>query len=181
MNAEKFISTGLRWHVSFKHLLPLMIGNEQQQTFLSVCVCACVCVCVLDRAQRQEREVMLKLKSVVDKQRDELRAKVQEIATLSNEVEAVSTHTVNTRMYECTDPDKPIFALYHLGWKEYFVVFPFLPFHWLIVLWYFVNRGIEHSFVSQKDIYIKFGVKCYMLLVIQNIFSLVNQPYTIAE
>ncbi|CAL8351153.1 unnamed protein product [Lota lota] len=42
-----------------------------------------------DRAQRQEREVMLKLKSVVDKQRDELRAKVQEIATISNEVEAL--------------------------------------------------------------------------------------------
>ncbi|XP_007563144.1 RILP-like protein 1 [Poecilia latipinna] len=42
-----------------------------------------------DRAQRQEREVMLKLKGVVDKQRDELRAKVQEIATVSKEVEAL--------------------------------------------------------------------------------------------
>ncbi|XP_072248634.1 RILP-like protein 1 [Leuresthes tenuis] len=42
-----------------------------------------------DRAQRQEREVMLKLKQVVDKQRDELRAKVQEIATVSKEVEAL--------------------------------------------------------------------------------------------
>uniref|UniRef100_A0A3B5M0L8 RILP-like protein 2 n=1 Tax=Xiphophorus couchianus TaxID=32473 RepID=A0A3B5M0L8_9TELE len=37
----------------------------------------------------QEREVMLKLKGVVDKQRDELRAKVQEIATVSKEVEAL--------------------------------------------------------------------------------------------
>ncbi|KAM9358914.1 RILP-like protein 1 [Symphorus nematophorus] len=42
-----------------------------------------------DRVQRQEREVMLKLKEVVDKQRDELRAKVQEIATISKEVEAL--------------------------------------------------------------------------------------------
>ncbi|XP_022066453.1 RILP-like protein 1 [Acanthochromis polyacanthus] len=42
-----------------------------------------------DRVQRQEREVMLKLKEVVDKQRDELRAKVQEIATITKEVEAL--------------------------------------------------------------------------------------------
>ncbi|XP_054598692.1 RILP-like protein 1 [Nothobranchius furzeri] len=46
--------------------------------------------CVLeDRVQRQEREVMLKLKQVVDKQRDELRAKAQEITTISKEVEAL--------------------------------------------------------------------------------------------
>lgn len=52
-----------------------------------------VSVCVVDRVQRQEREVMLKLKQVVDKQRDELRAKVQEITTISKEVEAVrKTH-----------------------------------------------------------------------------------------
>ncbi|KAM9318471.1 RILP-like protein 1 [Pholidichthys leucotaenia] len=42
-----------------------------------------------DHVQRQEREVMLKLKEVVDKQRDELRAKVQEITTISKEVEAL--------------------------------------------------------------------------------------------
>lgn len=42
-----------------------------------------------DRVQRQEREVMLKLKDVVDKQRDELRAKVQQISTISKEVEAL--------------------------------------------------------------------------------------------
>ncbi|XP_019943523.2 RILP-like protein 1 isoform X1 [Paralichthys olivaceus] len=42
-----------------------------------------------DRVQRQEREVMLKLKQVVDKQRDELRAKAQEITTISKEVEAL--------------------------------------------------------------------------------------------
>ncbi|XP_026153287.1 RILP-like protein 1 [Mastacembelus armatus] len=42
-----------------------------------------------DRVQRQEREVMLKLKQVVDKQRDDLRAKVQEISTISKEVEAL--------------------------------------------------------------------------------------------
>lgn len=42
-----------------------------------------------DRTQRQEREVMLKLKAVVDKQRDELRAKVQENSTISREVEAL--------------------------------------------------------------------------------------------
>ncbi|CAL1570378.1 unnamed protein product [Knipowitschia caucasica] len=42
-----------------------------------------------DRVQRQEREVMLKLKCVVDKQRDELRAKVQEIASISKEGEAL--------------------------------------------------------------------------------------------
>ncbi|KAI3354315.1 hypothetical protein L3Q82_018846 [Scortum barcoo] len=42
-----------------------------------------------DRVQRQEREVMLKLKGVVDKQRDELRAKAQEITTISKEVEAL--------------------------------------------------------------------------------------------
>ncbi|XP_017346023.1 rab-interacting lysosomal protein isoform X1 [Ictalurus punctatus] len=42
-----------------------------------------------DRTQRQEREVMLKLKEVVDKQRDELRAKVQEISKMSKEVEAL--------------------------------------------------------------------------------------------
>lgn len=49
-----------------------------------------MCVCVrADRAQRQEREVMLKLKEVVDRQRDELRAKVQQIGSISKEVEAV--------------------------------------------------------------------------------------------
>ncbi|XP_075956698.1 RILP-like protein 1 [Anarhichas minor] len=42
-----------------------------------------------DRTQRQEREVMLKLKEVVDKQRDELRAKAQEITTISKETEAL--------------------------------------------------------------------------------------------
>lgn len=42
-----------------------------------------------DRVQRQEREVMLKMKEVVDKQRDELRAKVQEITTISKESEAL--------------------------------------------------------------------------------------------
>ncbi|XP_077466777.1 RILP-like protein 1 isoform X1 [Stigmatopora argus] len=42
-----------------------------------------------DRVQRQEREVMLKLKQVVDKQRDELRAKVQEITSISREGEAL--------------------------------------------------------------------------------------------
>lgn len=35
---------------------------------------------------------MLKLKEVVDRQRDELRAKVQEISTISKEVEAVRRH-----------------------------------------------------------------------------------------
>lgn len=45
-----------------------------------------------DRVQRQEREVMLKLKEVVDRQRDELRAKAQEITTISKEVEAVRRH-----------------------------------------------------------------------------------------
>lgn len=52
--------------------------------------CVCVCVCA-DRVQRQEREVMLKLKEVVDRQRDELRAKVQQLTTVSKEVEAVRT------------------------------------------------------------------------------------------
>uniref|UniRef100_H3CCS3 Rab interacting lysosomal protein n=1 Tax=Tetraodon nigroviridis TaxID=99883 RepID=H3CCS3_TETNG len=42
-----------------------------------------------DRVQRQEREVMLKLKEVVDRQRDELRAKVQQLTTVSKEVEAL--------------------------------------------------------------------------------------------
>lgn len=42
-----------------------------------------------DQTQRQEREVMLKLKEVVDKQRDELRAKVQETSRMSKEVEAL--------------------------------------------------------------------------------------------
>ncbi|XP_061682662.1 RILP-like protein 1 isoform X2 [Syngnathoides biaculeatus] len=42
-----------------------------------------------DGVQRQEREVMLKLKQVVDKQRDELRAKGQEIGTISKEAEAL--------------------------------------------------------------------------------------------
>lgn len=51
----------------------------------------------LDRTQRQEREVMLKLKEVVDKQRDELRAKVQEISSMSKEVEAVCV------WYNCAD------------------------------------------------------------------------------
>lgn len=42
-----------------------------------------------DRTQRQEREVMLKLKEVVDKQRDDIRAKVQEISNMSKEIEAL--------------------------------------------------------------------------------------------
>lgn len=50
----------------------------------------CPLVMCVDRIQRQEREVMLKLKQVVDKQRDELRSKVQQITTISKEVEAVS-------------------------------------------------------------------------------------------
>lgn len=53
---------------------------------------SCLCLCFfffVDRVQRQEREVMLKLKEVVDKQRDEIRAKAQEISSVSKEVEAV--------------------------------------------------------------------------------------------
>lgn len=42
-----------------------------------------------DRVQRQEREVMIRLKEVVDKQRDDLRAKSQEITTITKEVEAL--------------------------------------------------------------------------------------------
>ncbi|XP_023700868.1 RILP-like protein 1 [Paramormyrops kingsleyae] len=42
-----------------------------------------------DHTQRQEREVMLKLKVVVDKQRDEIRAKAQETDRLSREAEAL--------------------------------------------------------------------------------------------
>ena len=59
--------------------------------------------CVLDRVQRQEREVMLKLKEVVDKQRDELRAKQQEITSVSKEVEAVriDTHTQTCFLIMC--------------------------------------------------------------------------------
>lgn len=55
-----------------------------------------LCFVTSDRTQRQEREVMLKLKEVVDKQRDELRAKVLEISKTSKEVEAVrqQTHTL---------------------------------------------------------------------------------------
>lgn len=54
-----------------------------------------MCVCVLDRVQRQEREVMIRLKEVVDKQRDDLRAKSQEITTITKEVEAVRRHTIS--------------------------------------------------------------------------------------
>ncbi|CDQ76700.1 unnamed protein product [Oncorhynchus mykiss] len=50
-----------------------------------------------DRVQRQEREVMLKLKEVVDRQRDELRAKVQQIASMSKEVEAVRTKRLHVQ------------------------------------------------------------------------------------
>ncbi|KAJ8280963.1 hypothetical protein GJAV_G00061540 [Gymnothorax javanicus] len=39
--------------------------------------------------QQQERELMLKLKQVVDKQRDEIRAKAQEISRASKEAEAL--------------------------------------------------------------------------------------------
>lgn len=38
---------------------------------------------------------MLKLKEVVDRQRDELRAKVQEIGTISKEVEAVRRRLIH--------------------------------------------------------------------------------------
>ena len=55
-----------------------------------MCVCVCARACA-DRVQRQEREVMLKLKEVVDRQRDELRAKVQQLTTVAKEVEAVRT------------------------------------------------------------------------------------------
>lgn len=71
-----------------------------------------VCVCV-DRAQRQEREVMLKLKEVVDRQRDELRAKVQQIATISKEVEAVRRHR-HTRNAPCGLLHKTIAFLSHV-------------------------------------------------------------------
>lgn len=57
---------------------------------VSTAMCfSCLCLCSVDRVQRQEREVMLKLKEVVDKQRDEIRAKAQEISSVSKEVEAV--------------------------------------------------------------------------------------------
>ncbi|KAJ8367881.1 hypothetical protein SKAU_G00079090 [Synaphobranchus kaupii] len=42
-----------------------------------------------DQVQQQERELMLKLKEVVDRQRDEIRAKVLEISNVSKEVEAL--------------------------------------------------------------------------------------------
>lgn len=44
---------------------------------------------------------MLKLKEVVDRQRDELRAKVQEVTTISKEVEAVRTHKHQCEMIVC--------------------------------------------------------------------------------
>jgi hypothetical protein len=40
---------------------------------------------------------MLKLKEVVDKQRDELRAKVQQIGSVSKEVEAVRTRRLHVQ------------------------------------------------------------------------------------
>lgn len=55
-----------------------------------------------DRVQRQEREVMLKLKEVVDRQRDDLRAKVQQITTISKEVEAVRTSTLECVCVTCS-------------------------------------------------------------------------------
>ncbi|KAL8198884.1 UNVERIFIED_CONTAM: hypothetical protein K2H54_028770 [Gekko kuhli] len=42
-----------------------------------------------DRTTRQEREVMLRLKEVVDKQRDEIRAQAHEILSKSRDVEAL--------------------------------------------------------------------------------------------
>ncbi|XP_060115469.1 rab-interacting lysosomal protein [Heteronotia binoei] len=42
-----------------------------------------------DRTTRQEREVMLRLKKVVDKQRDEIRAQAHEILSKSRDVEAL--------------------------------------------------------------------------------------------
>lgn len=70
------------------------VGRVVEQILMCVCVC-------LDRVQRQEREVMLKLKEVVDKQRDELRAKVQEITTISKEVEAVRTRRHKDAQCDC--------------------------------------------------------------------------------
>lgn len=43
-----------------------------------------------DSTVRKEREVMLRLKEVVDKQRDELRAQAHEIVCKSQDTEAVS-------------------------------------------------------------------------------------------
>lgn len=43
-----------------------------------------------DNTARKEREVMLRLKEVVDKQRDELRAQAHEIVCKSRDTEAVS-------------------------------------------------------------------------------------------
>lgn len=62
--------------------------------FIHLRLCLSVCA---DYVQQQQREVMLKLKKVVDKQRDELRAKVQEITTISKEAEAVRKHDFDTR------------------------------------------------------------------------------------
>lgn len=78
-----------------------------------------VCVCLSDRVQRQEREVMLKLKQVVDKQRDELRAKVQENATISKEVEAVRhKHLFFFKLFICSSrslEDRACFTLRESG------------------------------------------------------------------
>lgn len=70
-----------------------------------------MCVCMLDRVQRQEREVMLKLKQVVDKQRDELRAKAQEVTTISKEVEAVRRRTDPSCKHSSTCMQKSTSAL----------------------------------------------------------------------
>lgn len=55
---------------------------------------------------------MLKLKGVVDKQRDELRAKAQEITTISKEVEAVRRQTFMTILL-CIHADTLSFKVTH--------------------------------------------------------------------
>ncbi|KAL4647172.1 RILP-like protein 1 isoform X1 [Arapaima gigas] len=76
-----------KWHRRLKELEAQMLQlQEQNQELMDQLRNS---TSQEDRAQRQEREVMLKLKAIVDKQRDEIRAKSQELSNASKEVEAL--------------------------------------------------------------------------------------------
>lgn len=84
----------------------LVIKNAKYAIKLSVCysfdislnvrsLCdKCFCFYLMPGMTERERQVMKKLKEVVDKQRDEIRAKDRELTLKNEDIEAVKSHVL---------------------------------------------------------------------------------------
>lgn len=70
---------------------PAAHTHTDEEYTLCVCVCEQTLLPVLPGMTERERQVMKKLKEVVDKQRDEIRAKDRELTLKNEDIEAVRT------------------------------------------------------------------------------------------